>query len=245
MAVNNNHDNYEEEILDIHDNGISKDDLFKYKIRRKDRKIRNSDSYNNNAIIYVVSMVALFVIWFTAFAQPIAYNNKILALNNGKKKDEYFPSNNQSNSQQKTDNSSGKRPWKVAQADNQRWNVGFTNMMMSGKVGGASEVSAPSFTSSRASFHVSLAEPGDEITYNLVIKNSGTIDAKVSSIIVNPVSSADDPILYNISDIDVGDELDAGKETMMSVNIKYNPEYTGHQGKVTEELLVLINYVQK
>lgn len=249
MADKGYNEENEEEILDLNDSVVSKESMFHHKLRKKDKKIKNSESYNNSAIIYVVSMVALFVIWFTAFAQPLAYNNRFLLFNNNRNKNADYNGNKNSdsngNKDTTNDNNNSNQSRSARPSNNQRWNVGFINNVMVEKVGSAYEVSAPTYTSTRATFHVGLIEQGDEITYNIDIKNSGTIDAKVSEIIVNPVSEDADPILYSISNINVGDELDAGKVTTMSVKIRYNPNYIGPKNKFTQDLVVLINYVQK
>ncbi|MBR3229974.1 MAG: hypothetical protein IKF91_04020 [Bacilli bacterium] len=240
----------DEEVLDINETVDSKDLLFYHKLRKRDKKIKNSESYNNYTILYVVSLVALFVIWFTAFAQPLAYNNRLLLFNN--KKDNNYSNNekdksqnNNDNTKTNTNNTPAERNSGVRKSSNFMWDVGFVNMDLSSKVGQAVEVISPSFTKTRANFHVSLVEPGDEISYNIDIKNSGTIDAKVSDIIINPITEIDDPILFVFSGIEVGDELDAGKTTTVSVNVKYNPNYTGPKDKLSQDFVVYINYVQK
>lgn len=239
----------DEEVLDINETVDSKDLMFYHKLRKRDKKIKNSESYNNYTILYVVSMVALFVIWFTAFAQPLAYNNRLLLFNNKGDNGKYNPSNNEkSNNGQSNNNQNNNRnrnTYNVPQSDSQRWNVGFVNMALSEKIGSAGEASKPSYTRTRASFHVLLVEPGDEISYDIDIKNSGTIDAKVSDITINPITEISDPISFVFSGLEVGDELDAGETTKVSVNIKYNPNYNGTKEKVNQDFVVLINYVQK
>ena len=220
MADKNYNSDENDEVLDLEGTNERNYDVFYNKFRKTDKKIKTSNSYNNNTVIYIISMVALFVIWFTAFAQPLAFNNRLLIFNNQKKED--------------------KKP-----TDNLIWNVGFTDMRIVQKKGQANEVRPSSYTKTRATFHVSFVEPGDEITYRITIKNSGTIDAKVSDIVVNPITDSNDPILYTISDIEIGDELDAGKSTTMRVNIKYNPNYGGPFVRISKELNVFINYVQK
>lgn len=239
-----------EEVLDLNEKIVSKESMFHHKLRKKDKKIKNSESYNNNTIIYVVSMVALFVIWFTAFAQPLAYNNRLLLFNNdnnSKNNDNSNSSNNNSNNSKTPDNSktSDSSVPSARKSENSMWNVGFIDMILSNKIGKSEEIDSPSFTKTKANFHVLLNEPGDEISYNIVIKNSGTIDAKVSEIIVNPINDINDPILFEFSGLEVGDELDAGKSTTVSVNIKYNPNYTGAKEKINKAFVVFINYVQK
>ena len=223
--------------------------MFNHKLRKIDRKIKNSESYNNNTIIYIVSMVALFVIWFTAFAQPLAYNNRLLLFNNKKdnnvKTNDNSSNNGNNNPNNNYRNNRNDRSANVRKADNSMWNVGFINMELNSKISKSEEIEAPSYNKTKASFHVSLSEPGDEISYNIDIKNSGTIDAKVSDITINPISEVDDPIIFVFNGVEVGDELDAGKTTTVSVNIKYNPNYTGPNKKISQDFVVLINYVQK
>lgn len=265
MADNDVKEKNEEEVLNINDTSVSKESMFHHKLRKRDKKIKNSESYKNNAIIYVVSMVALFVIWFTAFAQPLAYNNRLLLFNNNDKGDNYNPDNGKSNndsnnsnngqSNNNSGNSNNNRynnrgtknfpSYNVTPSDSQRWNVGFVNMTLSERIGFAREVNAPSYTSTRANFHVSLVELGDEISYNIDIKNSGTIDAKVADITIYPITDIDDQISFVFSGLEVGDELDAGDTTTVSVNIKYNPQYTGSEENTSQDFLVLISYVQK
>ena len=253
--TNKDYEEETEEVLDIDETSVSSESMFHHKLRKKDRKIKNSESYKNNTIFYVVSLVALFVIWFTAFAQPLAYNNRLLLFNKKDDNNRYYPSNNdQSNNNNNSSNGninnntnkkSDRTPYDTRPSDSQRWDVGFVNMKLKNKVGGSLEIAKPSYTKTTASFHVNLSEPGDEISYNIDIKNSGTIDAKVSDITINPITEIDDPILFVFSGVEVGDELDAGKTTTVSVNIKYNPNYTGPKERVSEDFVVHINYVQK
>ena len=261
MADKGYKENSDEEVLDITDTPVSKESMFHHKLRKKDKIIKNSDSYNNNTIIYVVSMVALFVIWFTAFAQPLAYNNRLLLFNNDGKNENYNPNNghsNNSNNGQSNNNSGNSNQgnsynrgsrnsssYNVTPSDGQRWNVGFVNMTLTDKVGSASEVSSPSYTKSRANFHVSLVEQGDMISYDIDIKNSGTIDAKVSDILVSPITNMDEQLLFSFSGLEVGDELNAGETTTVTVNIKYNSNYIGPKNRISKDFTVFINYVQK
>ena len=129
-------------------------------------------------------------------------------------------------------------------SDNGVWNIKFVDMQIKSQNGNAKELSSHNFSDLRATFHVSLFQPGDEIVYDLTIANTGTIDAKVSSIIITPETLPSDSILYTVSDIYVGDELDAGKRTHMTVKIKYN-ENVDPVSVLNKKLEVIINYVQK
>ena len=132
----------------------------------------------------------------------------------------------------------------LKQNDSGSWDIRFTDMYQQRKIGTASEISAPSYSSTKASFHVSLSKPGDEITYNLTIKNNGSLNAKVSSIYVMPENNDGDSILYFVDGINVGDFLDAGKSTNMAVTAKFNSNGSPVSG-VVKSVSVIINYVQR
>ena len=246
MTDRDNIEENEEEILDLNEKNVSKESMFHHKLRKKDKKIKNSESYNNNTIFYVVSMVALFVIWFTAFAQPLAYNNRLLLFNNDRDNNSRDNGNKDNNNPAADDSTPSRDSGSnTRKPENSMWNVGFVDMILSSKIGNSEEIDLPSFTKTKANFHVLLSEAGDEISYNIVIKNSGTIDAKVSNITINPLTDTNDPIFFVFSGLEVGDELDAGKSVTVNVNVKYNPNYSGSTDKITKDFAVFINYVQK
>ena len=245
MADKEFNEENEEEVLDLNENEVSKESMFHHKLRKKDKKIKNSESYNNNTIFYVVSMVALFVIWFTAFAQPLAYNNRLLLFNNDRDNNSRDNGNKDNNNPADDSTPSRDSGSNARKPENSMWNVGFVDMILSSKIGNSEEIDSPSFTKTKANFHVLLSEAGDEISYNIVIKNSGTIDAKVSNITINPLTDEDDQILFVFSGLEVGDELDAGKSVTFNVNVKYNPNYSGSADRITKDFAVFINYVQK
>lgn len=124
------------------------------------------------------------------------------------------------------------------------WDISFTDMQKVEVAGYAREISKPDYTSTKASFYVSVSGPGDKITYKLNVKNSGTLDAVVDSIYLVPENQEGDMILYSISGVSVGDSLDAGEEKEVRVTAMYNP------GKITstiksKNVSVVINYKQK
>lgn len=128
-------------------------------------------------------------------------------------------------------------------ASNGVWDIGFISMNEKSKKGSASEIAKPSFTKHEATFHVSLVEPGDEITYRLTIKNNGNLNAKVDSITLVPENTSDDVILYYVEGLSIGDELGAGKSVDVEVTAKYS---TLHGSKLsTKTMQVVINYKQK
>ena len=73
-----------------------------------------------------------------------------------------------------------------------------------------------------------LYEPHDEMTYEIVVQNRGTIDAVISDVIITPdfsdlkIASSFDPISLTITSID-GKILAPGEEATIKVSILYNP----------------------
>ncbi len=131
----------------------------------------------------------------------------------------------------------------VRQADDGACNIGFTDMQVDDIIGGAKELSKPSFTSTKANFYISLSGPGDKIVYDLTIKNSGTLNAKVDSIYIVPENKPDDNIIYSVGGINLGDELDAGESVHMTVTAMYNRSVNNNES-VRKDMSVIINYKQ-
>ena len=127
--------------------------------------------------------------------------------------------------------------------DDGNWNIGFINMEISDVVGGARELGKPSFTNTKANFYISLSGPGDKIVYDLTIKNSGTINAKVESIYIIPENKPDDQIIYSVGGISLGDELKAGESVHATVTAMYNRNATSSD-VARKDMSVIINYAQ-
>ncbi|MDD6323519.1 MAG: hypothetical protein PUA73_02795 [Bacilli bacterium] len=172
----------------------------------KDRHIKMSQKSVNRIVIALVTIGAFLVMWYSIFAQPLAFNNR----------------------QMKTG----------------AWNISFVDMKLESKIGGARELSHPDYTSTKASFYVSLTGKGDKIVYELTIKNSGTIDAMVDGIYIIPENKPSDQIIYSVGGINLGDELKAGQSTKMTVTAMYN-NGTSTIGTVRKDMSVIINYKQK
>ena len=132
----------------------------------------------------------------------------------------------------------------VRQVDDGAWNIGFTDMEIADVTGDAKEISGHDFTSTKAKFYVSLTGPGDSIVYDLTIKNSGSLNAEVDSIYVVPASQPGDQIVYSVGGINVGDKLDAGESTHMTMTVMYNNNATKSEESVRKDMSVIINYKQ-
>lgn len=127
---------------------------------------------------------------------------------------------------------------------NGKWDVAFVDMTEEGRTGNAAELSTPTFNNLRASFHVTLNSPGDEIKYSFTIANRGNIDAKLNSINMIPPNKDDDPFLYYVEGIKIGDELNVGEKAKMTITIRYNDNYKGSQ-TARKDAEVILYYSQK
>lgn len=74
-----------------------------------------------------------------------------------------------------------------ATVEKSTWKIGFENLSSAILVGTAEEVTHPSISSGGTdigSYNVNFTTPGDSVSYTFDIVNSGTFDAKLSSITI-------------------------------------------------------------
>ena len=95
------------------------------------------------------------------------------------------------------------------------WNVYFESINNGTIVGNASNVVTPSVSGTSANMNVNLNIPGDSITYNIVLKNGGTVPAIIEDI--DAVATGSGAIIYSISGLNIGDKLAAGASKTISV----------------------------
>lgn len=122
------------------------------------------------------------------------------------------------------------------------WKVEIISIKEKVKEGDASSKVTPSFTATTANFKVSLLNPGDSITYEIKVKNSGTLNAKVDSYSVQ--MDENDAIVYEVSGLKNGDLLNAGEEKAITIKVSFKTGYIGQPAKTTKDIKVIINYIQ-
>jgi len=98
-----------------------------------------------------------------------------------------------------------------------------------------------------AEFETELVAPGDSITYTIVVKNNGNLDAKLSTIDFN--KGTESVIQYSYRGIDTTGEtslLPAGVERTFTVTVSYNSNVTSQPSKddLQSILTMKLNYVQ-
>ena len=77
------------------------------------------------------------------------------------------------------------------------------------------------YTDTTATFGTSLKLPNDSITYNIVIENQGSLDAKLDTI--SKTDTNNSAISFETSGVEKGDLLKSGEKVTMKVKVTYTP----------------------
>ena len=122
------------------------------------------------------------------------------------------------------------------------WNVKIIGIEAQDVSEGCDE-GTPTFTNSTATFSAKLQKPGDSITYQITIKNSGTIDATLSSATFTPDEENGSPdITYTATQPSTS--LKTGETTTVTITVTYNANTTGVSSITTKTITGVIEYVQ-
>ncbi|MBR3199173.1 MAG: hypothetical protein IKG27_04075 [Bacilli bacterium] len=122
------------------------------------------------------------------------------------------------------------------------WDVEIINIESKNKIGDASDTNPPVYTKTSATFKTTLVSPGDSMTYDVTVKNSGTVDAKVDKITLT--DSNNPAIIFQTSGIAEGDVLTAGSSDVFTVIVSYNNAVTMQPSVLNASLTVKLDYVQ-
>lgn len=122
------------------------------------------------------------------------------------------------------------------------WDVRITDIQEKEKVGSAVSKSAPTHTYTTATFSAGLYQPGDSISYDVNVKNNGTLNAEVTDIEV--FTSNNDLIVYKVTGINVGDRLNVGASATLNVKVTFDPNVTVLPNADTnKDITVVLHYV--
>lgn len=123
------------------------------------------------------------------------------------------------------------------------WNVFFEGIYFGGKSGDATEASEPTFTDTSATFNVNLKKPGDSYFYVIVVRNSGTINAKIEDVTV--AKTGDAAVTYALgSDAVKGKKIAAGGAIPITVTLKFDSSATSIPTNKVANVKVDIKCVQ-
>ena len=95
-----------------------------------------------------------------------------------------------------------------------------------------------------ANFSTALVSPGDTVTYEVVVKNNGTLNAKLSS--MTKTDTNNPAISFTVSGIAENDILEANASKTITVVVTYvnNTNGQGQPASTTSELGITLNFVQ-
>lgn len=125
------------------------------------------------------------------------------------------------------------------------WQVEIISITPTGQVGATDQV-APSFTATSATFNVGLAYPGATSSYQVVIKNKGTINAKLSTLTDLTTLNAAAPsyITYSISGVAINDVLAPNATATATVTVTWASSASTNPSGASKSAIINFNYVQ-
>lgn len=126
------------------------------------------------------------------------------------------------------------------------WNVAITGITRTTATG-ATDASAPTFTGTSATFSTNLAYPGATATYEVTVKNNGTVPAKLSSITDLATINAAAPtyITYTVSGVTAGTTtLAAGATNTVTVVVTWDAASAPSTAGESKNATITLNYAQ-
>ena len=125
------------------------------------------------------------------------------------------------------------------------WNVAITGITEGTPTGSATNAEDVSYDGTSATFNVNLVKPGDKMVYEITVKNSGTLNAKLTGLTVNPSDTADTGIYYKVTGVEQGTTtLDASRTNTITVEVGWNASDTTMPSAKTQALTVNLTYTQ-
>lgn len=127
------------------------------------------------------------------------------------------------------------------------WNVQITSISLKDATDGVEEVADPSYGATSASFNVTLSEPGDTVSYDVVVSNQGTINAVLDAVNVSQSGTAEDGIVYSVDGPTDGESLNAGTQHTYTVTVTYPETAKGENAPAnnsSKHLTVTMDYSQ-
>lgn len=103
----------------------------------------------------------------------------------------------------------------------------------------SAEVGVDSLT---ANFDVSLTTPGSSVTYDITVKNNGSINAKLDSISFSDLGN--DAIIFSYDGITEGSTINSGDSQKFTLSITFNDSYETMPENITDKLTMYLTYVQ-
>jgi len=123
------------------------------------------------------------------------------------------------------------------------WNVAITEGDNQGTT--ATNTTPAKYTGTSATFNVELVKPGDKMVYDITVTNSGTLNAKLTGLTVNPSVEAESGIYYKVTGVTVNTTtLNAGADNTITVEVGWVAGDTSTPTEKTVPLTVNLVYTQ-
>ena len=123
-----------------------------------------------------------------------------------------------------------------------KFDVKITNIASTQIVGTAKDLEAPWHEDHEATFKASLSAPGDSITYDIIIKNDGTLSAIVK--LLNYTATTSENIDIVTSGIREGQVIKPNEEKHLYITISFDENFTGQNLEETVEVNVDTDFEQ-
>lgn len=127
------------------------------------------------------------------------------------------------------------------------WDVAIT-AISAGTLDGATNVSAPTFNATSATFDVNLAYPGASATYDVTVTNNGTIPAVLATIdgVTTANAAAPTYITYDVTGVTAGSTTLAanGGTNTVTVTVEWDPLDTTSNPTATKTATITLDYEQ-
>lgn len=130
---------------------------------------------------------------------------------------------------------------------NGTWDVQIISITRTDTGGGANEISTPSFSATTATFDVGFTTPGNYATYDVVMKNLGSIPAKVSSVPDLTTINAAQPVDVKFSVVSgpaVNTVLNQNDTATATVKAEWLSSATGTSATLSKTASYVYNFVQ-
>src|SRR5574344_189082 len=108
-----------------------------------------------------------------------------------------------------------------------KWEIKYTNVNV--KSGSVTAIVPATIESNNQviNYNIELDNIGDYYEFDVVIKNNGTLDAEVESILKSGVSTAQDVYVnYVVTGMEIGDVLASGQTSTVRVRVELDPDIT-------------------
>lgn len=132
---------------------------------------------------------------------------------------------------------------KIADEKVEKWNVGFDSIGDISTDGTGLDISNKIESNSVATFEVILKDKSDKVKYDVNVRNSGTMDAKIGSIML---MSDNKDVKFSLENVNAEDVIRCGESKKISLIASYNDENVERKAfPVRSKLSLIFDFVQK